>query len=189
MQELTDILKKLKRHKTPGPDEISIELFKELETNSKKKLLHQINQIWMAESITEDQLLARVVLIYKKGDTNLCENYRPISLLNSVYKILASAIHKILEEGIEQDLQKTQYGFRKRRGTADALYNIKRIITAGESTQTKTFLLLLDWAKAFDKINHEGLFSALARMNVAPKLISLIKKMYQNASFYVEIDC
>ena len=92
------------------------------------------------------------MLIYKKGDTNLCENYRPISLLNTIYKIVAAAIQRRLEKGIEQHLQKTQYGFRKRRGTADALYNIRRIITAGESTQTNTFLLLLDWEKAFDKI-------------------------------------
>ena len=52
--------------------------------------------------------------------------------------------------------QPQQYGFRKNRGTQEALYNIRRVITAGESSQNKTCLLLLDWAKAFDKIAHEG---------------------------------
>ena len=102
----------------------------------------------------------------------MCENYRPISLFNTLYKILAAAIPIRIEQGIEQEPQKTQYGFRKLRGTQEALYNIRRVITAGESSQTKTFLLLLDWAKAFDKMSHEGLISALDRMGVDPKLIS-----------------
>ena len=68
------------------------------------------------------------------------------------------------------------------------LYNIRRVITAGESTKTKTFLLLLDWAKAFDKIDHEGLISALERHSVAPKIINIIKDIYKKATCYVEID-
>ena len=84
-------------------------------------------------------------------------------------------------------MQKTQFGFREKRGTAEALYIIRRIITAGESSQTKTFLLLLDWAKAFDKITHEGLISALQRIGVDPKLIRLIRDIYKKATFFVEI--
>ena len=99
----------------------------------------------------------------------MCENCRPISLLNTLYKILAAAIQIRIEQGIEQELQKTQYGFRKLRGTQEAFYNIRRVITAGESSQTKTFLLPLDWAKDFDKKSHEGFISALDRMGGRPK--------------------
>ena len=90
---------------------------------------------------------------------------------------MADIVKNRLEEGIEQLLQDTQYGFRKERGTADALYNVRRIITTRESTQNNTFLLLLDWAKAFDKIYHEGLFSALERMGVEEKKIKIIKAL------------
>ena len=48
-------------------------------------------------------------------------------------------IQRRIEEGIEQHLQTTQYGFRKNRGTQEALYNIRRVITSGESSKTKTF--------------------------------------------------
>eukprot|EP00973_Karenia_brevis_P063881 8879750-Karenia_brevis.AAC.1 len=94
-----------------------------MDQTNRHKILDIINDWWIHENIDEDTLLARVVLIYKKGDTNLCENYRPISLLNTMYKIMAAAIHTRLERGMEQHLQKTQYGFRKLRGAQDALYN------------------------------------------------------------------
>ena len=68
------------------------------------------------------------------------------------------------------------------------MYNIRRVIMAGESTKTKTFLLLLDWTKAFDKIDHEGLVSALERHDIAPQLINLIKDIYKKATFFVGID-
>ncbi len=55
------------------------------------------------------------------------------------------------------------------KGTADALYCIRKIITAGESTKTPAYLLLLDWAEAFDKIIHKGLIAALYKMKIHPK--------------------
>jgi len=46
----------------------------------------------------EEFLLARIVLIYKKGDTNLCEIFRPISLFNSMYKIFAAVVKIKIEK-------------------------------------------------------------------------------------------
>jgi len=85
-------------------------------------------------------------------------------------------------------LQKTQFGFRKKRGTADAIQCVRRIIDKGESTNTKTLLVLLDWAKAFDKVTHAGLFVALECMNVETKIVNLVKAVYSNPQFCVEID-
>ena len=168
LEELKQIIKKLKRHKTPGPDEIPTEALKEMNDINLETILGIINEWWEQETIPDEAMNARVVFIYKKGDTSLCENYRPISLLNTCYKLIAAALQRRIEAGIDHVLQRTQYGFRKNRSTREALYNIRRVITAGESTKTKTFLLLLDWAKAFDKIDHEGLISALERHSIAP---------------------
>ena len=74
---------------------------------NKRELLKLIHEWWIGEAIEEDALQTRVVLTYKKGDTNSCENYRPSSLLNTLYKILAAAIQRRIEQGIGFDLQKT----------------------------------------------------------------------------------
>ena len=55
-------------------------------------------------------------------------------------------------------------------------------------TGTKTLLALLDWEKAFDRITHDGLFYALERMRIEPKTIHIIKALYANPQFRVDVD-
>ena len=55
-------------------------------------------------------------------------------------------------------------------------------------TRTKTLLVLLDWEKAFDKVLHEQLFSALHRMNVPNKIVNVIKAIYHNSTLRVEME-
>jgi hypothetical protein len=81
-----------------------------------------------------------------------------------------------------------QYGFRKKRGTRDAIHCIRRIIDKGESTRTPTILVLLDWEKAFDRVSQEGMLKAMERLNVDAKIIRVIRAMYNNPTFMVEID-
>ena len=125
-----------------------------------------------------EMLKAEVVLIFKKGDTNTYENYRPISLLNSSYKILAAIIQKRLAKVIDPYLQKTQYGFRKKKSTAQAIHIIRRTMDTGIRSGTKINVVLLDWEKAFDKIKRDKLIEALERMNVHPKMVKIIQSIY-----------
>ena len=78
---------------------------------------------------------ARVVLIYKKGDTSKYENHRPISLLNTLYKLIAAITQRRLAEKLDKHLQRTQLGFRKRKSTSDAMYLIRRIAEYWEKTK------------------------------------------------------
>ena len=188
MEELIAVIRKMKRRKAPGPDQVPIELFKEMYTRNLMEVLALLNEWWAEETIPAEVLLARVVLIFKKGNANDLGNYRPISLLNSVYKILAAIIQKRLESKLDDKLQRTQFGFRRKRSTADAILCIRRIIDKGEMTQSKTLLVLLDWEKAFDTVSHIGLFTILKRLGVETKVINLIKAIYNNPSFYVDTD-
>ena len=103
-------------------------------------------------------------------------------------KIIAAIIQLRISTGLDHHLQSTQYGFRKKRGTADALQYIRRMVGKGEARQNKTLLVLLDWEKAFDKIRHEMLIDALERMNIPGRLVNLIKSMYTNPTFQVSMD-
>ena len=145
-----------------------------------------LNGWWENTHIPEEVLRAKVVLIFKKGDKEDISNYRPISLLNNAYKIMAAITQKRLSDKIDEHMQHTQYGFRKNRGTADAIHYIRRIIDKGESRQGTTLIALL--AKAFDKVGQEKLIEALRRMNIPEKICNLIKAFYTNPTFCVEMD-
>ena len=68
---------------------------------------------WNEEHIEESEQQALVVLIYRKGDDNKFENYRPISLLNTLYKMFAALLHIRISEALDRPHTKKQPGLRK----------------------------------------------------------------------------
>ena len=188
LEEIKTVLKKCKRRKAPGPDEMPMEIILEMTDSNLENIARIMNAWWAEEIIPAEVLQARIVLIFKKGDTSIMENYRPISLLNSIYKLFAAIVHRRLEEILDEDLQKMQFGFRRHRSTADAIQCIRNIAEHGERTHTKTIMVLLDWEKAFDKVTREGLFSAMDRMHIDPKLQRVIQALYSDPMFKVELD-
>ena len=149
MEEIMWAINKLKREKAPGPDGIPIEFFKEMKETQLRIIQTLIDKWWNGEIIPEDLTQAQVILLYKKGDKNNLANYKPISLLNSIYKIITAILQHRISEVLDPHLQRTQFGFRKKKGTAQAIHYVRRVIDKGESTctQTKTLLVLLDWEK------------------------------------------
>ena len=85
LEELNWALKVSKNNKQPGPDNIQMELLKWLNDDNRKRLLSLINTWWVEKSADAKIFQARVVPIFKKGDTDNAANYRPISLLSSFY--------------------------------------------------------------------------------------------------------
>ena len=77
-----------------------------------------LNIWWETETVPRELTQAHIASVYKKGNTDLQDNYRPLSLLNIIYKIYVKIIKQRLDEGIEHLLQYTQFGFRKSRKPA-----------------------------------------------------------------------
>ena len=72
-----------------------------------------------------------------------------------MYKIFTAIIQRRLAEYIDPYLQKTQYGFRKNKSAAHAIHIIRRIMDVGYRAGQNLSMVLLDWEKAFDKVDHE----------------------------------
>ena len=151
------LLKEFHAHKAPGPDYLEADLFKNLPDNVLIILaVHLADWVRTGELDTEE-LKARVAAIFKKGEFREAENYRPISLLNTVYKLKARIAKDILEQGINKELQDTQYAFRKNRSTLQPIHCIRRLMDKAERAGESLGIVLLDWEKAFDEITHEAL--------------------------------
>ena len=97
--------------------------------------------------------LAELVTLYQKGNVENPANYRPIALLNTLYKIYASLLQRRISMGLDQRLHETQYGFRKKRSTSQPLFITRRLQDQAEQTGDKLFLVSPDWEKTFDKVD------------------------------------
>ena len=112
MAEFDAALAKNKMYKQPGPDKIVMELFKWMNNVNKSWFLRLLNFWWDNKVAPNELFFARVVPVYKKGDTDEPSNYRSISLWNSFYKSYMILIRKHLQTVLEDVLTKTQFGFR-----------------------------------------------------------------------------
>ena len=108
-----NVLTEFHAYKAPGPDFLEADLFKQLPANAIQFIADHLNQWVSTGHLDTSQLKARVASLFKKGDFKNAEDYRPISLLDTIYKLKARVIKDILEKGIERELQPTQYAFRK----------------------------------------------------------------------------
>ena len=118
--------------------------------------------------------------IFKNGDKSDPENYRPISLTSHLIKIFERVIRNKLVCHLESNsiLSNKQHGFRKSRSCLTHL--LKHIDDIIQS--------LLDFAKAFDKVDHEILVHKLRQCGVQGKLIKWMKQFLTNRKQFVTIN-
>jgi len=91
-----------------------------------------------------------------------------------------------IDAGIGFFISNTQYGFRQGKSTAQAIYLARRILDLSEREGSNLSMILLDWEKAFDKIDHSRLLEALERLGVPSNMLSLIKTIYREPKFRVK---
>jgi len=188
--ELRKAIRRLKSGKATQESDIPIEFFKALADSPGPALdciLDLCNDCLQEREVPESWLLARVAMVFKKGDPALCENYRPICVLPIAYKILASMLkQRLLDAGVEERLWKTQFGFRKHRGTLDAIHIARRRIElACAQRQGRVALLALDWRKAFDCINVESMLDSLRRFGLPSGFVDMLASLMKKRHFHV----
>ena len=103
---------------------------------------------------------ADIITIFKKGNVEDPQNYRPIALLNAIYKIYAALIQNRLVTALEPHIANTQFGYRKARSTSQPLYITRRLQNFSETYGDKLLMIFLDWEKAFNKIHQRKLIEA-----------------------------
>ena len=187
--ELANVLKKLKNNRASGPDEVPPEYWKALlqHDDALAEILHFCNCCWTSKSVPSSWHMARVRAIFKKGDPAQCGNYRPISLLNLGYKVFAALLLQRLKSGgVDKHLWPTQFGFKSKYGTADALFIVRRLLDRTLACKDESNILLaLDWSKAFDSISPEGLLGALQRFGLPDSFVKMVGAIYSSRTFYV----
>ena len=187
-KELDACIRKMKRNKATGTDNITTDWLKDLNSDNRRRLLQMINAWWIKEVWPRKLEEARVAALYKKGDPECPENYRPLSLLNTLFKALAAMLKARIEGAVDHCIGQEQFGFRKKRGTTQAIFVARRVQEFAERAGLRAQFVFLDWEKAFDKIEHEWLMAALDSYGLPARVQRMIAQIYSNPTFYVEVE-
>jgi hypothetical protein len=122
--EIEMAIEKLKRHKSPGINQIPAELINAGGRTIRSEI-HKINSIWNKDELPEQWKESIIVPIYKKGDKTDCSDYRGISLLSTTYKILSNILLSRLTPYEEEIIGDHQLGFRRNRSINDHIFCIR----------------------------------------------------------------
>ena len=116
--------------------------------------------------------------IPKKGDPTECGNYRTILLISQANKILLKIIQKWLQQCINRELPEIQASFRRECGTRNIIADVRWILAESREYQKDVYLCFIDYAKAFDCVDHNKPWITLRRMGIPEHLIVLIRNLY-----------
>ena len=190
--------------KAPGPDGIPIELWKSMNdqytaTRDAPAPRRRCNIVWALTQVyndiethgmnTEARLNEGCMSpIFKKKDPEDIANYRPITLLNTDYKIFTKALSIKLSEAAPRVINMDQAGFVKGRSIFDQVKTAKLVIDYMDRAGKPGAIVALDQEKAYDKILHPYLWAVLRRFGFPEVFIKTIQSLYNDASTSVMIN-
>ena len=161
--EINNIIIKLENKHSSGYDNISNHMLKWLRPVITEPLSIIFN-LSIKQGIFPDCMkIAEIVPLHKGGDESLCNNYRPISLLITISKVLEKIIYKRTYSFLEKNniLFQSQYGFRSRHSCSDAIVELVGEIIKNRENGLYTAGIFLDLSKAFDTLPHNILLNKM----------------------------
>lgn len=187
-QEVMHHIRKLKTDKSPGPDGIRNEALKAGGALLTHPLTHLFNKVLNTGQVPVQWKRSEIILLYKKGDPRDISNYRPISLLSSVYKLFMSILQSRLGPMIDSYQPIEQAGFRSGFSTMDHIQVLQQVLEKYTEFDRPLYIAFIDYAKAFDTISHEAIWEALDKCQVDESYTRVLKNIYKGSISQVRLE-
>ena len=189
-EEILSEIAKLNPNKACGHDNFGPKLIQSVSDLIVEPLEHIYNLSLSKGIVPKDLKISKVIPIYKKGDTWQPGNYRPISLLPTLEKLLERMVYSRISSFIESHniIYKNQFGFRRNHSTTLAMVDIVDGIYQNLDQNMYAMGIFLDIQKAFDSVNHEILLSKMYRYGFRGIAQQWFKSYLDDRQQYITIN-
>ena len=182
----------LRANAADGHDKIGPKVIKTLASSVTPILTHLVKVIFETGIYPETFKLALVVPIFKNGSKLVVENYRPISVLSALDKIVERILRDRLSAYFDGKLKAAyshQFGFREKCSTENAAIELVNEIAQAREKKLCATGLFMDLKKAFDILNHEILLKILEQYGIRGKTNDLFRSFLTDRRQVVKIGC
>ena len=187
--DLTNALKQMTKGKSPGKDGLTVDFYLEFWPVIKDDFLEVINECKNKGCLSRSMNNAIIRLIFKnKGEKEDLRNWRPISLLNVDYKIIAKTITNKLSKLMPHIIGEEQTCGVKNRKIQDNLIILRDVIDYVNVFNKQGAVLCIDQEKAFDRVEWNFLFSVMDKVGIPASLINWISILYSNPSSSIIVN-
>nr|VZI36615.1 unnamed protein product [Spirometra erinaceieuropaei] len=180
LQETIRAVHQLSSGKAPGSDAIPAEVYKHGVPQLMDQLTALFQEMWRQGEVPQDFKDATIVHLYKrKGNRQVCDNHRGVSLLNIAGKIfdriLLTRLNNHLEQGL---LPESQCGFRRHRGATDMIFAARQLQEKCQEMRTHLYSTFVDLTKAFDTVNREGLWKIMQKFGCPERFTQMVRQLH-----------
>lgn len=188
--EIDKVINQLPNKHSNGYDGFNMSLIKKIRIEINEPLVFLFNHTIRTGIFPDSLKTARVIPIYKKGDENLLDNYRPISILPAFSKIYERILfNQLIQYFNHHDiLFNSQYGFRSGHSTENAALELVERILTSFSKNSQSLALFLDLSKAFDSLDHRILLDKLKYYGLSAEALQLITSYFENRHQFIDIN-
>jgi hypothetical protein len=180
-ETITKIIKRLPNRKSPGPDQAPYELYKDLNEENQEILIKFYQEVIDTGFVPENWKGSYTTLIYKGESPNDLNNFRPIALLNTQYKIFAHIIRENLQTFVKENeiISNTQKGFNPGGSTFQNILYIESNVQEANNKKEEMWELFTDITKAYDTTTKQSIVNSLKNLKINSKITQIIENIYQ----------
>ena len=184
--ELDEVINNLKMNKSPGLDGLTTEFYKQFWTKLKPHFLEMMNKTFALGELPPSSKKAVLSLIFKKNDRQLMKNYRPLSLMNCDFKIIAFALANRLKPVLHKLINLNQSGYIKGRFIGNSIRIIKDIYEWSENFDKDGAIICCDFEKAFDSLEWNFMYSVLKKINFGENFLKWVNIFYADPTLVIK---
>ena len=189
-KDIKEVVADMDPNSAPGPDGIPAFLLKEYIDVLKTPLYYMWRTSLDTGLMPEGKIQGLITPIFKGGSRSTPKDYRPVTLTNHITKIFERVIRKSLVDHIETHklINESQHGFRTGRSTVSQILRFHDSILGLLDEGHAVDAIYLDFAKAFDKVDHTILLKKLESINIKGKIWNWIRTFLTNREQRVRVD-